>query len=343
MKKILSEISFIRPILIVLLVTYHAFAPFSDAWSHPVGFAESTAYRWLDYVVYSIMLESFVFISGYVYAYQIIVLGKKYSLVGLVKKKFIRLIIPCLLFGILYQCLFSKNDNLKESFILLLSGTGHLWFLPMLFWCFLELWILLKINTSNVVRSVIVLFLVFIANIGFPLQISQSLFYLPFFYMGYIFYSKNSCFREHATLSTIICLWVTFIVAFVLFKNAKLCIDTLFENHIGLSTIERSGLLATRLLLKYTYPTVGLLALYMTSLRYTSCRIINDRVIKFGEYCFGIYIFQQFVLRFLYYYTMIPNIIDSSYLPWLGCLLAMVLSFAFSYAICLTSWGRKII
>lgn len=43
-KKLLYEVSIIRPILLVLLVFYHAFAIYSRAWAPIEGYSEVPAY-----------------------------------------------------------------------------------------------------------------------------------------------------------------------------------------------------------------------------------------------------------------------------------------------------------
>lgn len=60
MKYNLSEVSFIRPLLIILVVLYHAFAPFTGTWREFVGFVPNEAYRYIADISYSSMLETFV-------------------------------------------------------------------------------------------------------------------------------------------------------------------------------------------------------------------------------------------------------------------------------------------
>jgi len=75
-KMYLSDAAIIRIILVVLLVLYHAFAPFSGAWSPIEGYEEVAAYWWLDKLSYAFMLETFVFVSGYVFGYQVRMKGE---------------------------------------------------------------------------------------------------------------------------------------------------------------------------------------------------------------------------------------------------------------------------
>lgn len=66
----LSDIVFIRLTLILLLVVYHSFIIYRD---HPAGYEDITCYSWIAKISYSFFLEAFVAISGYIYAYQILV------------------------------------------------------------------------------------------------------------------------------------------------------------------------------------------------------------------------------------------------------------------------------
>ena len=91
-----------RPILLVLLVSYHAFAPYSGAWEMPQGIEANETYKWLAYISRSFILEAFVFLSGYVFTMQIVKKQKFKSLFQVAFSKFKRLIIPCWIFGIVY-------------------------------------------------------------------------------------------------------------------------------------------------------------------------------------------------------------------------------------------------
>lgn len=82
----LSEISVIRPILIVLLVVYHAFIIYRGGWVQPVGYQDNTTYWWIASSAYSFMLEMFVFISGYVWAFQIMERKQTHKIGSLISK-----------------------------------------------------------------------------------------------------------------------------------------------------------------------------------------------------------------------------------------------------------------
>ena len=122
-----------RPILIVLLVLYHSFAIYSGAWDRPEGYEGVQAYKWIARTSYAFMLESFVFLSGYLWSYQRNSLGKVRTFYHTVMDKSARLLIPCWVFSIIYLILFESGNGDYNRLLAILEGEGHLWFLPMLF------------------------------------------------------------------------------------------------------------------------------------------------------------------------------------------------------------------
>lgn len=73
----LDEISFIRPNLIVLLVLYHSLCIHTGNWTIIDGMNVIPAYKEIGRAAYSFMLETFVLVSGYVWAYQRETKGRK--------------------------------------------------------------------------------------------------------------------------------------------------------------------------------------------------------------------------------------------------------------------------
>lgn len=61
------------------------------------------------------------------------------------------------------------------------------------------------------------------------------------------------------------------------------------------------------------------------------------------ENCMGVYIFQQFILIALYYHTGLPRLCGSYALPWVGFALTVPLSFAGTYLMRKTRWGRFLV
>ena len=133
----LKEIDIIRTFVIILLVLYHALAPYCGGWDMPSYAQPNEGFYWGGKLAYSGMLETFVLISGYVFAFSL--QKKVISFRLLLAGKLKRLLVPCMCWGIIMTLIFfgpSKLLNL-EHFWKIIGGYGHLWFLPMLFWCFL--------------------------------------------------------------------------------------------------------------------------------------------------------------------------------------------------------------
>lgn len=125
--------SVIRLLLIVLVVFYHAFIVYQGGWVSVAYSPEIKAYWWLDKLSYSFMLEMFVFVSGFVYGYQVRTTGEtKLQAKTLFWGKFKRLMIPCMVFSLLYILLFGNiAQPVQKTLYDMFNDAGHMWFLPM--------------------------------------------------------------------------------------------------------------------------------------------------------------------------------------------------------------------
>lgn len=193
-RELLLNVVIIRVLLIVLLVLYHSFAIFNGAWepinSYP---PQIDLYWWLANLSYACLLESFVFISGYVFGYQARIKGQDYlSLKNVAKSKLKRLILPSIVFSLLYIIVFYDiRQPINETLFSLLNGVGHMWFLPMLFWCFMVTPVILKAKVS--LKSIVIVLsqCALFSFVPLPFQISRSMYYLPFFFAGFIIQYRN--------------------------------------------------------------------------------------------------------------------------------------------------------
>ena len=192
----LSEIDIMRPTIIILLVLMHSFVIFSptaSTWPLPAGIYEVKLYHWIQELSYSFLLESFTFISGYVYAYAVLYRNKNYSFISLAYNKFKRLIIPSVIFSLLYTPLFYEgNVNCSHFIYDIICGIGHMWYLPMLFMCFLVTWIIQRVRINELLKLVLLLLLAVI-SIRLPsvFRMNTVCYYLFFFYLGYNMYKRR--------------------------------------------------------------------------------------------------------------------------------------------------------
>jgi hypothetical protein len=70
---------------------------------------------------------------------------------------------------------------------------------------------------------------------------------------------------------------------------------------------------------------------------------IKPLAVELGNMCMGVYLLQQFLLKYLYYYTMLPNILGAYLLPWVGFIIALILSTVLTFIMRKTSVGRIIL
>lgn len=145
----LDEVTLMRCILAILIVFMHAFTCYNHSWRAPEGFIDIPAYKWLTRISFAFTLEAFVFISGYLFAFQRITLDSKTSFVPLVANKLKRLMLPSIIFSAAYFSIFYQYKGLGSMVYSIINGCGHMWFLPMLFWCFLGSWLLEQIRVKD--------------------------------------------------------------------------------------------------------------------------------------------------------------------------------------------------
>ena len=211
---LIPEVVIIRPILIVLLVFYHAFAIYGGAWAPIEGFPEVPAYWWLDKLSYAFMLEMFVFVSGFVLGYQVRTKGEvKLQAKALFWGKFKRLMIPCMVFSLLYILLFGNiGQPIQNTLYDMFDGAGHMWFLPMLFWCFVGVWVIEKLRLKP--RWVLPLLLLasLVSFLPLPFRMGIALYYMPFFYVGYVLQKEDVSLDRFYTLKYCLAATAAFLV-----------------------------------------------------------------------------------------------------------------------------------
>ena len=330
-KRKLDEVSFIRPILIICLVLYHSFIIYEGGWREPAGFVDVPAYKWVAKSSFSIMLEMFVFISGYLWAYQREALGKRKSFLKTMTDKFNRLIAPSLVFSVLYLILLNGDNSIKISMLGVLGGVGHLWFLPMLFWCFVFGYAIIYIKIKVAWKMVILCAMAALSILPLPVRIGTSFQYLLFFIGGYYawIYKDEITSRLYNKRSL---LWIAFAILFV-------CLSLFEEKLSTVLLIDRTDMISkavyleSKLYMRLLFSSVGVVALYLSAIQFTKKQQIKKAYVELGKYCMGIYVFQQFVLQYLYYYTALPQYLGFIALPWIAFGITLLSSLLLSYTV----------
>lgn len=343
MKKsgMLIDVAIIRPLLILLLVFYHAFAPYSGAWEPIEGYPKISLYWWLDKFSYFILLELFVFLSGYVFGFQVRTKGEsKLEIRSLCSNKFKRLMVPCMVFSLLYIMLFRKPMDMAIPSLIngLISGTGHMWFLSMLFCCFIAIWLIEKINLP----AKAVLPFLFICSILpvpiLPLYFGHSIHYLFYFYFGYFIQRHDFKIDKLFKLLYVVLMSGAFLLLFtvvtLLHKSNE------FHFFGGVLVFKASlSLLAT---ISKTIGVVLIMSI-VGLIEKTKSIELPTWVIWIGELCMGVYLCQQFILVGMYNYTSAPTLFGPYSLPWIGLILALVGSLSISCVLRTFRIGRLLI
>ena len=219
-KVYLEDVVVLRLSLIVLLVLYHSFCIFSGAWEVPKDYPLIPIYWWIAKTSYSFMLETFVFISGYLFGFQVQKNG-----IGIIcfkntiLKKAKRLLLPCFFFGVIYYTVFyDLSKPVYEISYSIMCGTGHLWFLPMLFWCFTEIYLIERLKVSYKVVLPLLALVALCSFIPLPFRMSNSMYYSLFFYIGYCIKRYSWGVRRFFTKRSFVSFGILYLISFVIFN-----------------------------------------------------------------------------------------------------------------------------
>lgn len=344
-KKLLYEVSLIRPLVIFLLVVMHAFAIYTGAWEKPDCIDDVPIYYWLSMFIQGFRIETIALIAGYVFAFQSIDLARKHTFSGFVWKKFKRLIIPGVVFSTIYYFLFifdRTNFHYVPFFISILSGSGHLWFLPMLFWCFIVIWCIDRYKLS----SLLLLCLFALASIVpipyIPFGFHRLPHFLFYCYLGYTLYEHKKWVLNRFMNGASICLlWGLYIMLTI--------VNVVFiAPHVAFTTESYTIKLIWYILsgsTKFIISCSGILALYLmvckltTQENYVPPRLIIDA----SKMCYGVYVYHQFIYVYLYDYTQLPMWAGTYMLPWVAFSITITGAYLLTRLTLATRVGRYLI
>ena len=328
----LHEIDRLRPIVIVLLIIMHAFTMYSghnSGWPLPEGISAVKGYWWIQQLTYSCILELFTFISGYVYAFALYGLHKNYRFLDILKNKALRLLVPCIVFGVFYSLLLNEDNVFGLEYIYkLLNGFGHLWYLTMLFEVFVFIFLLEHFVYSNKMK-LIILVIVSMMSFIIPnyLQIAQTAYFSFFFFVGMICFQNKEQIRLNISLKKIAILWLIFLSSLVCLIMLKENLNEIIStDNIYTTFVLREGIKKISTIL---YSILGVLAFWTTSL-FLSPQNSSKWISWFNRNCFGAYLFHQILLQYIYYETSMPLMLGTYMLPFVAFSITIPASFVLS-------------
>lgn len=322
------EIDIIRSIAIILLVLYHSFAPYIGAWDAiPHTNCEIPIYRWLGKFFYSGMLETFVMISGYIFSSTFH--KPKINYKKIVFKKIKRLYFPTIIWGIII--IFILKDihffTRPTSFISILNGIAHLWFLPMLFWC-----MVFELFIGRHIPQKYIFLLALLSAIPLPTVpiLKLNLYYCFFFHLGTIIANNKQFIISYFTTKKFLFLCVLYIVAFF-------SLSYINDNYILFDSttplLPKFGLIYTHNLLRFVYSILAVFIFYYIGIHLHPTLAAKKILLSLSSLSFGIYILQEIILRILYYKLEISQYLSNWTTPWIGFLITFIVSTILSHLI----------
>ena len=158
--KRLDDISILRVCCILVVVLFHCYGMmYAEAHFPETVSVYKQWYFTLNQCVFiNSAMPMFVFISGYLFEY-LLQKGKYPNMGNLLQKKGVRILLPYFVFGLFFM---ATTDN-WHPLQLFNGGYWHLWFLPMLFWCFIAGYGVYRMKLKTYVE-LIFLFICFIGT-----------------------------------------------------------------------------------------------------------------------------------------------------------------------------------
>lgn len=346
-KKLLFEVSLIRPIVIFLLVVMHSFTKIAAGGFRTNDYQLPDVYQWLCHLISGFRIETIALVAGYVFAYQSLDMKRQHAFQPFLVKKLKRLILPMLFFGVFYYALFLYTpETFSMSGFLLkwFSGCGHLWFLPMLFWCFISIWLIDYYHLSSWKTLVVFAFIAILPLPlhSLPLGFSRLPHFLFFVYGGYYLYENRRIVWQHGFgIKSILLFWITYVMLIIVRHTLLNQVpDVLSEIEVIIWKLLKS-------IVDLLVSCIGVMALYCTISRKTirSSFTPQQWVIRSSEYCYGVYVYHQFLLVGLYHYLTpsLVSLINPYLVPWLGFIIAFFVSWILTKLTLCTRFGRFLI
>ncbi|WP_282133257.1 acyltransferase family protein [Cellulophaga baltica] len=337
MKKNIDNFNILRCIGISLVVLRHTLVPFvSDAWPLETIYNHNQYLVIFGKYVSSFSMPLFVFISGFIFSYLRINLNKYKTTKIFIQKKIKRLIVPFVILAPIYILVFYKVESISDFLFYLQYSPGHFWFLIMLFIIFIIFYQFEDFFKNKIKLGIIVTLSLFILYPIFAyfkvMPIANTFKYLPFFYMGYLFYYHDIIIEKHILNKKKILLFAHLILfsasLYFLQFNSN---ESIFNKIFGFYHILPLGILATLIL--YTC---------FANIQKLNNAIMNNIVLNINQNSYYIYIIHQPLLIVYYNSELISNSPYLLIIP-LGFLISVIVSILISKILNRFLLGRMLI
>lgn len=289
----LWEIDVLRAFAMVLVVLFHALCMMIA----PAHFPESSEiyaekYTWLTSACLWFHMPLFIFLSGGVYGY-LSNTGKYEDSVKFIRNKAHRLLLPYVCFA----CLFMLTTS-SWSWESLFRGPGytHLWFLLMLFWCFVVITVMTALQkvihwskSGELLVLAAAAVCLFLPDIWPHILGLNYLFrWFFWFYLGYVVYLRKSSVLQTIQKSVVLPFLLPVVYALCMWCVIQ---ESLLEHAIVRTFVSQVGFLSIVVWLWY----VCCRSIEVFGGEWTRCRLIME----LSKCSFGIYIFHYWLQAFM--------------------------------------------
>jgi len=275
-------------------------------------------------VIYSFHMPIFFFLSGIFFKNSL-----KQTTLKFLLKKFLQLILPCLVWVILFFLIkyFSHpNDDLISGldFKIFYPSALPFWFLVELFKSYILMFFLFKLLKNQTIIYILALIIVFIIS-----SASYQRFLLPFFIIG-IISKDNISYLEKNLKSILVISGTLFFILLIFWKSVYTIYFTDFPPLFSIYTFKFSFVKYDIAIFRFV---IGLVGCYFWFLlfKYLSSRNIFPTIMnwftKIGRETLGIYILQQclFLKDFIDFSSFNNWITTLIILPVLSLLIIVIL------------------
>lgn len=334
----LQNVVILRSFAIMAVVLYHCYCPWLTAWN----WADTPARPYYSFIM-EVMLVGrmplFVFVSGYLFSHLYIDRGKYHKFTSFIGNKFKRLLVPMLLFsGLMAVCL-------QRNYVEMIIGDNcyHLWFLKMLFWCFIVCWVIARFVRVVWIECLVLLLSAALMFMPFPELLGLSYFskYFFFFIGGYMFY-EHRC-RMRFIYSKLIGGGIALAYVF-------LCI-VCYVQYRSSTAGTYSDIIHTDRIVALSRYFIRPLSVLLSFILVDWFLVRRTRLITFfdslNKLSYGIYLFHMLFIQLIskYFLTQAKGVFDSHYIVMPIVLFVTIFSLSafLTYQLQSTSWGKWLI
>jgi hypothetical protein len=323
------------------MVLYHAFTPYLG-WQYAQSDLQPRYNSiFLNYLWF--ILPLFTFVSGCLFSYLFNEKGKYTNVAGFIQKKFFRLILPYFVFSLLMGLTLS---NL--TWFALFNGYEHLWFMVMLFWCFVAARCLIQIKfvQKNLILQLAILGISFFVSLKFYpqnyLYLDYFVRYFCWFWAGYVFMLHKSKLTGFFSTRNMVILFAGYILACILVDLFVPQSDSIYGYKNGFRYD----------ILKYISYSCFILFAYISIHKVVTrknfvCPVWIEQV---NACSYGIYIFHHWIIRYAFsanfpYQQTVFRFAELHPIifPITAFLVMFILSFAITKLLLYTKTGRFLI